>query len=48
MFSPKAREGKKNINNKQHQNAVIVATGFVHFVSHEMSEWSLLVLSVLN
>jgi hypothetical protein len=32
MFSPKERKGRKTSNNKQqHQNAVIVATGFVHF-----------------
>jgi hypothetical protein len=41
MFSPKERKGRKTSNNKQqHQNAVIVATGFVHFVSDEMSECS--------
>jgi hypothetical protein len=38
----KGKERKKNINKQQqHQNAVIVATGFVHFVSYEMNECSL-------
>jgi hypothetical protein len=34
------RKGKeeKHQQQQQHQNAVIVATGIVHFVSHEMNE----------
>ncbi len=43
----KGKEGKKNINNNNTRMR-IVSTGLVHFVSHEMSECSILVLSVLN
>jgi hypothetical protein len=43
------RKGKEEKHQQQqHQNAVIVATGFVHFVSHEMNECSLMEYQMLT
>jgi len=48
MFSSKERKGRKTSTTTTPECSHIAATGFVHFVSHKMSECSLLVLSVLN